>query len=73
MDHYGYDRSFQGFYARESKTGLSTVNYLFKVGGSDFNEMMRKFLITYQKLIDEGYISHSTPRNWCYKCIKLEY
>lgn len=73
MDHYGSERSFEAFYARHRQSGFSTDYYLFKVRGTDFNDMMRKFLVTYQRLLDEGYISSSTPPEWCYKCIKLEY
>lgn len=73
MDHYGSDHSFEAYYARHRPSGFSTENYLFKVQGTDFNDMMKKFLDTYQRLLDEGYISSSTPPVWCYKCIKLEY
>lgn len=73
MDHYGYDRSFQGLYARICPTGFSTTNFLFRVQGTDFNDMMAKFLTTYQTLLDMEYISHFKPREWLYKSIKLEY
>lgn len=73
MDHYGLEYSFQGFYAKHTPKGFSTENYLFKVQGSDFNEMMRKFLTAYDNLLNQGFISSSTPRIWQHKSIRLEY
>ncbi len=73
MDRYGNDCSFQAFYSRETSSGFSTSNFLFKVRGTDFDDMMSNFLNTYHKLMDLGYISPTAPHRWLHKSIKLEY